>query len=918
METTAPGLPKAAIWRDENSKTQNIWNFRIRAESDKAAKAGKGDLILGWKAPAAGTWKLILSVRNDGLNVKGGDGGRLTLTRLPQNEHNYNAQVLVLQIPSSKLQPPREVRMEELVSLQAGDHIHLRFSAKIDGYGDQFLGTFSAVPAPGAGREIPPAKPTVSAAPEASLPQPPSAKTPGAAPFRDGLFLLGVNGRWACSPFAEETIRKIQATIPNLGVVMMTGNPEKFTRPDFYNTLGIPTIVQSIGRGWEPFFKAENAYEIDWAGRDLSKKIPDVTLSGDMHAISLSHPATRRAFGQLSQTTIRMGHSGHGFPDMVWMWGAGRGRTGHNPATIAAFRRDLLGEDEGFRVSLNGGQVKTMKLRDYAEFYLGNLPPPSAFGLENKSWADYEPTRRPAGKPASYLPEYLLFDLLTHYEWLKLADFLGQTAEREGGFFQCMPNPEDMANGCDFYFLNALPSVRATSEEYFQSVIYLDGAYYRFPYLVGERRFPRENGLVLESGGGGNQWPYYDHEIAYLTAYELTLATSAGHLEGDFWPGLQQPLAGVLKNEAWRERATQLIAFGLGFSHAKEDAAKRVEADFVSISSRRIFRPWGAHWRPWQYRLDNFPTPDKALAQAGYVFAGMGEEVLLSASEKVSGKLLVYSPSTATEAGWNALLSKLKTGEIPAAIVTVPGIENVIDMNFALRPFAEIAPQYAHKRLPDAERQGRLMVGQAELLAKGNVTGPLFAAGNAESVVTLENGDQPLVVRKMISGRPLYCVLFDPSLPENAPVTVAVYGYILNEMGISRHWDTAAGSYARVYRKTNDDVIVGVQSEEARDWARQTKGRPSLTARIGYSNADGGVSVQVKMSRSNATYSWLALPSGKRGEVASDKTGWLKLEAEGVSWQTFHVFPSGEACHAKLDQLAKRTQSFQAAIALMK
>lgn len=906
METVAPGLPKAAIW-PEGDREKNAWNFRVRAESDKSAKAGKGDLILRWQTPAAGSWKLTLNVRNDGLDVKGGDGGRVIVTKLSQNEYNDTASVFVLQIPSSKLQPPKDVSAEEVVKLQAGDRIHLRFSAKIDGYGDQFLGVFSATPATGSGREISPADPA------SSLPQVPSVKKTGASPFRSGLFLLGVNGRWACSPFAEETVRLIHQHIPNLGVVMMMGRPEQFPRPEFYNALGIPTIVQSIGRGWEPFFKAEGAYEIDWAGRDLSKKLPGVTLSGDAHAISLPHPATWRAFEQLSKTAIRSGHSGHGFPDMVWMWGAGRGRTGHNPATIAAFRRDLLGTDEGFRASLNGGPLKTMKLRDYAEYYLGNLPPPSAFGL--KSWADYEPMRRPAGKPPAYHPEYLLFDLLAHYEWLKLADFLGQTAVDEGGSFQCMPNPEDVANGCDFYFLNALPSVRASSEEYFQSVTYLDGAYYRFNYLTSERRAPQENGLVLESGGGGNQWPYYDHEVAYLAAYELTLATSASHLEGDFWPGSLLSLDGVLENEARRERAKQLMAFGLGFSHAKEDAANRVEPDFISISSRRIFRPWGTYWRPWQYRLDNFPAPDKPLAQGGYVFEGMGEEVLLNA-KKVSGKPMLYSPSTATAAGWTALISKLETGEIPAAIVAAPGIENVIDTDFQMRPFAEIAPRYAHKQRPDGVWSGRVLAvtGSNELLADGKLAGPLFDAGDASVVITL--GGQPLVVRRMVKDRPLYSVLFDPSLPENAPVTTAVYGHLLKQSGVIPHWTTPADSYARVYQSGADNLVIGVQSADVRDWAKQTQGRPSLTARLAYATKpETGVTVRVK-TQPDTLYSWVALPSGKRDETASDKAGWLKLEAKGVSWQTFHVFPSGEASRAKLDQLAKRTQSFQAAIAL--
>lgn len=113
METVAPGLPKAAIW-SEGNREKNAWNFRVRAESDKLAKAGKGDLILRWQPPAAGSWKLTLNVRNDGLDVKGGDGGRVIVTKLSQNEYNDTASVFVLQIPSSKLQPPKDVSARKL------------------------------------------------------------------------------------------------------------------------------------------------------------------------------------------------------------------------------------------------------------------------------------------------------------------------------------------------------------------------------------------------------------------------------------------------------------------------------------------------------------------------------------------------------------------------------------------------------------------------------------------------------------------------------------------------------------------------------------------------------------------------------------------------------------------------------------
>jgi hypothetical protein len=68
--------------------------------------------------------------------------------------------------------------------------------------------------------------------------------------------------------------------------------------------------------------------------------------------------------------------------------------------------------------------------------------------------------------------------------------------------------------------------------------------------------------------------------------------------------------------------------------------------------------------------------------------------------------------------------------------------------------------------------------------------------------------------------------------------------------------------------------------------------------------------------RPEAAFAWLALPSGERGEVLSDKAGWLRLSSKNVSWQLFHVLPAGAENAASLDRLAKRPEMFRAALAL--
>jgi hypothetical protein len=699
---------------------------------------------------------------------------------------------------------------------------------------------------------------------------------------------------------------------------MIANKPEIFRKPPVYDELRIPAIIQNWGSGYEPWLRSQNAFEINRAGDDLSIKTPRYTLSGTAHAAALPHPATRAAYLQLGQSAIRSGYSGHGFCDMVWMWGGGRGATGHNPATIAAFRRDLLGADDGFPASPDGAPARVMKLRDYAGYYLGGLPAPRSLGF--RTWADYTPPRKPGDgqpRPPSYSPEYILFDILVHYEWLKFARLLGDNAGREGGFFQCMPNPEDMANGCDNLFLNALDSVHVTSEEFFQNVTHIDGAYYRHPYLTSPRRAPRQNGLVLESGGGGNNHPYYAHEIAWLDAWELTAATAAAHLEGDFWPGVRRPLDQVLQNPANAERARQILCFGLGFAHAREDQPRRLPPDFVSITSRRIFRPWGNDWKPWNWRLDTPLAPDPVLAQNGYLFAGMGEEALQTAAVLATGGPILYSPATATEKGWRQLLAHLENGVIPGAIAVAQGLENIIRTDLTRQSIATLTPAHAIKPRLAGLWSGPLRAGPATLLDEASLTGPLYASAAtpsapatpsatpaSQTVITL--GGQPLVTRTTVGARPLYTLLFDPALPENAPITAAVYQHLLMSFHIAPRWKTDPGSLARVYLSDKYTLIVGVQSPEVRDWTRQTQGRPSFTAKVAYANPGKKLTVQVTPETPSTSYLWLAFPSGQRGHATSNTDGSITLQIADVAWQTFHVLPDTPQNAATLDHLSAR------------
>jgi hypothetical protein len=731
------------------------------------------------------------------------------------------------------------------------------------------------------------------------LPNPPTQPAAPGAPLRPGLFWLGTDGFWANSGVARESIDLVKKFIPDLAVVMISGRPDKLLQPAFYRQENIPTIIQTWGSGYEPWLGAEKGFEVDWAGVDLGAA-GHGALTGTAHAAALPHPATRDAFARVLQTAIRSGFSGFGYCDMVWMWGGERGHSGYNPATITAFRRDLLGEDEGLSLTMPGDRQAVFHFRDYADFYLGGLPEPRDVGCQ--SWNGYSPISKAEFQrqaKADYTPDFLLFDLLVHYEWLKFNDFLGRLSRQENGFYQCMPNPEDMANGGDLLFAFRLNSVQAVCEEFFNSPTFLDGAYFRFGYLSGVRPPGLQPGMVLESGGGGNGWPYYAPEVAYATAYELALATQAEFCEGDFWPTSRKGLAQSVDSPENLSRYRQLLAYGLGFQDARSDAATRIAPDFVSVTSRRIFRPWGGEWMPWTMNLNTPSSPEGVLAGAGFDFSGIGEEGLDRLGTPAAPQDLVfYTPAYPTEKGWRTVVEKVRTGQIRHLVLMAPALQKVVTEQFQLKPMGEVFPDWA--------------VAQAGLWPSAaggaaSIAGARYRLDGWETVDSCEN--QPTVVRKKIGEGMVYCLLFDATLPANAAIAAQTYRQLLAGFGVRPRWSGDPGVMVRLYQDRKGMLIAGVHSDAVRLW-RGAKGTPE-----GFRPYRVPVNQTFKMQvERDKAYAFLALPSGARGQRMSDKEGALSLGLDHTTQEVFFIVPAERA--AELDAIGRRKSAFELAMTL--
>ncbi|MBN1557944.1 MAG: hypothetical protein JW951_07340, partial [Lentisphaerae bacterium] len=670
----------------------------------------------------------------------------------------------------------------------------------------------------------------------------------------------------------------------------------------------------NFGDPYVPYYRAMNAFEINWRGEvmDTQGRTGWRTLWGRGHAVAMPSAAFRTAWSTLAKSSMRWGHAGVGFTDMVWFWPGGRGRSGHHPETIAAFRRDLAGLDEGLVVHTGQNAFRTFHVRDYADYYFGGMPEPADLGFA--SWAEYSPltyqqyTNNP---PDNLVQHYALFDTLVHYEWLKAAQTIGRVARAEGGMFQCMGNPEDMANGADTFFASRLRDVGAVGEEYFKNPRYLDGTYHRYPYLTSRRHDDLQVGLVLEGGHGGNDWPYYADELAYAIAYESSLAVAADHLEADFWPSQDLPLAELRQSEFLRLRMRQILSFGLGFRHAYEDGARRVPPDVLSVTSRAIFRPWGTEWKLWSYMLQHLDTtPDPALAQSGFSFACLGEDGL----GRLDGEhaALLYTADPPTEQGFDRLLERVRAGQIRNAILSAPALSNVVTRAMRLRPLAELYPAFAFASASNAVWRAPLTDLAGGTAAAGadavEIHGPLFSSlGNADTLLAC--GDRPIAVARPEGRGRLIVLLFDPSLDANAAAAQAVYGRLLEQLGIAPRWRAGPGAVARLYQQ-GDLLIAGVQNEAARDWDRKII-RPNNKGHYVPYDVPGAASrVELRLAP-GASYRWAMLPRGETGVSTADAAGWAPLAFTGTSHEIFFLLPESEENRERVNAIAARRTVFE-------
>ncbi|WP_294504772.1 hypothetical protein [uncultured Victivallis sp.] len=887
------GVPFATVRKVEDGS----FEISARAEKNEGAAFGAGDLVLYRKIELSGNYRVRIEASNPGLDVKGGDGGSLTLSVLPPDSIADCAAVFRLGIPASRAAETPVVSDERILKLNAGDLLSLRLNAGIDGYADRFQIRFQCEPTAEDGIAIPPP------APDSVLPFVGEKRNEPVVSMRNGLFWLGASGAWVSGPDTAESIQLISKFVPDLAVIGVNSRPDLLPAPAFLRERNIPVLTQNFGTGYESYWRYMGAFEWDSNRRAHAEK-SFIALSGMAHAAAMPHPAVREAFDRLMRSSVRHGYAGYGFNDMVWHWGPGRGASGYNPETIQAFRQSLKGEDEGFLFGWRNVTPRRWYFRDYVNYYLGCELHPEAFGF--KSWDDYRPllapeyeAKRKAGKDVT--ADGMLLDLLVHYEWLKAADRIGRAAKEEGGFFQVLPNPEDLANGNDFLFLAGLTNVDGRTEEYFSSPLFMSGAYCRFPYFRDRTAAGTQTGIVLEAGAGGNSKPYYTAKTSLKTAYEITLATRADHLEGDFWWGFSRPLAELAKEVLHRDRYGAILAYGLGFRYGREDmsAFTRLEPDFLSITSRRLFRPWGTVYRPWNWWLDTQFSPDQELVRLGYIPAGQGEESLREPDFR--SEILFYSASPVTAWGWKRFQELLKSGEVKHGIVMAGALREQIGSDLHPAPFLKLAqPQNVSGKLADAS--GKILSGNLEVKA-------LYPAPEGfETEFTI--GGRPAVVSRKTGKGKLWMLLVTP-VPEtpggvspDAETGRAVYRALLDKLGRQPHWRSGDPIEARLYRNKEGVRLVSAMRYDC--LAKEIEGVYPATA-------PGDASLEVKLNPGH--YVAVTFPELRRFDVTTGGDGWGKLDCGRSAYELFFLIPADRA-ETFVEKLTARAAEFRRAMTL--
>ncbi|MDR1282472.1 MAG: hypothetical protein LBK99_16875, partial [Opitutaceae bacterium] len=606
--------------------------------------------------------------------------------------------------------------------------------------------------------------------------------------------------------------------------------------------------------------------------------------------------------------------------DYVWPWMGGR--WGYDPATIAAFRDDLQGNDEGLKIlpGLSGklAQGGVIHFWDYYEYYHGFRLNPSDLNL--KTWAAYAPvSEQDAARGNETEKRNLgLFVLLYHYEWLRQAQRFGRQARARGGAHSYTLNPEDLGNAGDFVFLCRLVDGGVPYIEYFGGPAVLKGAWHNLPmYVKSADAAGRKFNLILELGQGGHGQHYLSPEINYLYAFELAAAGLRGY-HNEWTEASWTRMTDPARKDQY-DRWSCWINGALGFTFAREENIRRPDTRVFNISTRSP----GYYVSSWIWGVNQGPSFGPLLAENHVPY----EQWDRSAMPEILARadVLFYTPPAGGRAqDWKALRQWLKTpgrslvlhSNIPFSIddgqarlarnvenVTYTGVDQrytdflseKTDYRTALFPELKAARQIGEgrwSRIPGAE----IVLGDKDkpLLSRIALSS---GAGNIwylhRNPLDLDNDERTLVADTLVTRLKLPRTVVSASAPVMAHRFVAP-GFDVLDVWTGLHLPGFKGGYG-------PHLMPGRFGAGEFDPAR----RP-----YPYLLPDTAVSIEVPVDGTGEyrVYSFL---SGKEAVVRVSPQGTLGLRVGGVSAEQFFFAKDGPGIREKITELKRqRTRLF--------
>lgn len=386
------------------------------------------------------------------------------------------------------------------------------------------------------------------------------------------------------------------------------------------------------------------------------------------HGEDTTQPATYKAITALLDEAKREGYTEYLLVDYTWPWD---GRWGYGDETVAAFREDLNGKDEGMYI---GNGDETFKHVDFWEFLkIYNDYPINPSDVANfdankneyskplTSWNDFVPvSESQASISGDKVKRNLyLFNALWHYEHLKQYQKLGDYAASIGLTFFASFNTEDTMNGTDTYMMGMLRNVEKVGYEYFGDPGGNTTFYHTMRYYVDNmRNNGHDMSLIGEINETGHGPAKYSWDVSFAYYYDAITASKPidynnQYISNGSWAGISTYDSGY-----HFDRYASWYSGAAAFFQTYEENGDRLQdkKDTVLVASRSILEYQGGSINSFAQTGNIANTLDELSVP----FDSVGKEGFYEYAK--DAKTLVYCPAESSPIHEKGLASYLNKG----------------------------------------------------------------------------------------------------------------------------------------------------------------------------------------------------------------------------------------------------------------